>query len=380
MRIGMDARLVFYRRAGTGTYIAELLQALLALDRPDDTYYLLESRKAVEPVVSGKRVIRRGLWTPPHNRFEQLTLPLELASLPLDVLHSPDFIPPFRRLRKCASVITIHDLAFMLYPEILTADSKAYYGQVGKAVKHAGGIIAVSQATAKDIIERLDAPPDRVHVIYEAADTAFRPYNREDKDEQAKITAAYNKFGLPADYILFVGTIEPRKNIPTLLRAYHLLRERRGTKATPTLVIAGQYGWLYQDVFKLAKELKLGDTTRFIGRVDKNILISLYNGAKFLVGPSLYEGFYLPALEAMACGTPVIASNVSSPPEVIGDAGILLDPKDVDAWATAMDRLLDDYDLRADLSKRGIARAACFSWDRAARATREVYSLAVGRP
>ena len=369
MRIGIDARLVFYHKAGIGQYILRLTQSLAQINR-DDAFVLFASRKDSTPIVSQSNFKREKLWTPSHHRFERWALSLELMPFALDVLHSPDFIPPARA--RCPSIITVHDLAFLLYPRFLTRDSARYYGQVDLAARQADHIIAVSESTKRDTIRLLGVPAEKISVIYEAAHPVFSPVTNPDAIERTR--ARYN---LPDNVILFVGTIEPRKNLPTLLRAFRRLRDNYKTDAA--LVIAGNRGWLADEVDSVASELQLGDTVRFLGGVPNEQLVYLYNAAKIFVWPSFYEGFGLPPLEAMACGTPVITSQVSSLPEVVGDAATLINPEDVDGLTVAMWRALSDENLRREMRAKGLKRAQTFSWERAARETLSVYQRVAGK-
>jgi glycosyltransferase involved in cell wall biosynthesis len=304
------------------------------------------------------------MYTPAHHRLEQVALPVEISHLGLNVLHSPDFIPPFRR--NCASVITIHDLNFMLYPHFLTRDSARYYGQIDIAVRRADAIIAVSHATKADIVRLLGVPESKITVIYEAAGAAFKPM-----DDPALPDRVHARFGVRGDFVLFVSTIEPRKNVPTLLRAFRQLLD--DYRLDVQLVLAGQKGWLFEEVFDLVKDLELENDVQFVGRVSTEELVWLYNTARALVAPSIYEGFGLTPLEAMACGTPVIVSDTSSLPEVVGDAGLKVDPYKPDEMAVAMWRLLTDSELHGSLRAKGLTRAGCFSWDRAAQETLALY-------
>jgi glycosyltransferase involved in cell wall biosynthesis len=367
MQIGIDARLVYYRRAGIGQYILRLAEALAETDQENE-FILLQSRKHKQALVEQPNFKRVSLWTPSHHRLEQWTLPLEISPLGLDVLHSPDFIPPFRR--DCKSVITVHDLAFLFYPHILTKESARYYGQIDHAVRNTDHIIAVSKSTRRDIIHHLGVPETRITVIYEAANPIYRPLNDERLLHQVR-----EKYHLPDDFILFVSTIEPRKNVPTLLRAYRQLLD--SYKRSEALVLAGERGWLFEEVFAVVEYLGLESNTLFLGRVPVGDLLYLYNAARLLVHPAVYEGFGLSPLEAMACGTPVVVSNVSSLPEVVGDAALLVDPDDVSGLTVALWRLLTDEDLRVNMREKGLKRAAFFSWEKAARETLAVY-LRVG--
>jgi glycosyltransferase involved in cell wall biosynthesis len=363
MRIGIDARLTHYRQAGISRYTLQLIEALARCD-VDDEFVILQSFRSKRPLLDRPNFTRRQLYTPCHHPLEQLTLPLEISTKGLDVLHSPDFIPPFRR--NCRSVITIHDLVFILYPHFLTKDAARYYGQIDQAVRRTDAIIAVSEATKRDLIRLVGAPEHKISVIYEGASPYFRPMRSPEVTERVR-----ERFGLQQDFILFVSTIEPRKNVPTLLQGFRHLLDAYHPEVK--LVLAGEKGWLYDEVFQRVSDLNLVDDVMFLGRVTTEELLWLYNSAQMLVAPSIYEGFGLTPLEAMACGTPVVVSNVSSLPEVVGDAGLLVNPESVEELAVAMWRVLTDSELRASLMDKGIKRAASFSWDKAARETLKLY-------
>jgi glycosyltransferase involved in cell wall biosynthesis len=368
MRIGIDARLVYYSQAGITQYILRLIQGLAEID-PENEFLILQSRKDKRVIVDRPNFRRVGLWTPSHHRLEQYTLRMEISGLGLDVLHSPDFIPPFHR--NCKSIITIHDLAFLLYPHFLTKESARYYGQIDQAVKRTDHIIAVSESTKRDTIRLLGVPESKISVIYESANPIYRPVNDPEALKQIK-----DKYHINSDFILFVGTIEPRKNLPALLRAYRQLLD--SYKADVKLAVVGRRGWLSEEVFTLVEKLRLANDVLFLGRVPIEDLLHLYNAAQLLAQPSFYEGFGLPPLEAMACGTPVVVSNVSSLPEVVGDAGLLIDPEDVSELTVAIWRVLTDEALRAELIAKGLKRAQCFSWKKTALQTLELY-LRVGQ-
>ena len=364
MRVGIDARLMYYSPGGIAEYTKRLVQALARLEG-DEEFVILHSRKdARQDLVDAPRFRREKLWTPSHHRLESWTLPLELRRLGLDILHSPDFIPPTSNSFR--SVITVHDLAFLLYPHFLTEESARYYGQIDQAVRRADHIIAVSESTKQDTMQLLGVPERKISVIYEAANPIFRQMDREEARRRLS-----EEFDLPEHFVLFVSTLEPRKNITTLLQAYYQLID--DYKLPHKLVLAGRKGWLFDDVFATVSKLKIEDDCFFLGRVPVEHLLYLYNTADVLVHPAFYEGFGLPPLEAMACGTPVVASNVSALPEVVGDAGLLADPNDVEELEVAMYRMLTDNDLRASSIERGLKRSALFSWERAARETLQVY-------
>lgn len=358
MRIGIDCRIAYYTWGGTGVYARRLVQALV--HRPeaaDDQLLILEAARAERPIAADATPnVRRGrLRTPSHHRWEQAALPLELLPYRLDVLHSTDYVPPF--LRRCRSIITVHDLAFLRWPEHLTPDSRAYFnGHIHRAVRSADAIIAVSQATKRDLIELLDVPADKVSVVYEAP-------GLELPVDSSEVQRWLENEGLPKDYVLFAGTLEPRKNLPRLIDAF---AEVRGRGYQGQLVLAGSSGWLADPILALVEKHSAYVQVRPLDA-------RLYAGARLLAMPSLYEGFGLPVLEAMALGIPVLTSNVSSLPEIAGDAALLVDPENAADIADGLWRLLNDQDLARDLVDKGRARAAEFSWERAAVETLRVY-------
>jgi glycosyltransferase involved in cell wall biosynthesis len=366
MRVGIDARLVYYSQAGIGQYILHLVDGLSKVDRENE-YVLLQSRNDDTTILEQPNFKRVSLWTPSHHRLERYSLNVELMRLGLDVLHSPDFIPPHRP--SCKSVITVHDLAFLLYPHFLTKESARYYGHIDQAVRWTDHIIAVSESTKRDTIQHLGVPEDKITVVYEAANPIFEPVARDEARQHV-----LNRHGVDGPFVLFVSTIEPRKNVPTLIRALNQLQECY--KEDVKLVLAGGRGWLFEDAFAVVDELNLDGQVHFVGRVSSQDLLYLYNAAEMLAHPAFYEGFGLPPLEAMACGLPAIVSNVASLPEVVGDAGMLVDPHDVDELTVAMWRVLNDSELREDLQQKGFRQAARFSWERAARETAAIYEIA----
>jgi glycosyltransferase involved in cell wall biosynthesis len=267
--------------------------------------------------------------------------------------------------------VTLHDLAFMLYPTTHTPASRAYYAATGESVRHAERVIAVSQRTASDAVRLLGVDPARVRVVHEAAAPSFSPRAAD------TLAPLAQRLGFDADpgrpYILFVGTLEPRKNVPLLLDAFARLRRRLDAQ----LLVVGGRGWLDEPIFAAHARSGVGDAARFLGSLGEDDLAVLYSHAGVLALPSLYEGFGLPVLEAMACGAPVVCSNAGPLPEVAGDAAVFLNPDDPDAWAATMLDVLTNASLRAELRRRGFARTKEFSWERTARATREVYREAL---
>lgn len=366
MRIGIDARILGYRRAGIGTYILRLVEQLAHIEKNDE-FIILHSRRDPDTIVRQSNFQRHTLYTPSHHTLEQWSLPTETFLLGLDLLHSPDFIPPF--YRNYRSVITVHDLAFLRFPHFVTKEGAHYYGQIDRAVRRTDHVIAVSESTKHDLVTMLGVPDRKITVIHEASDPSYRPIN--DQKLIMETRARYHIAERP--YIIFVSTIEPRKNLPTLLRAIRSLLDDYPSMRDVMVAVAGEKGWLFEEVFALHQELKLDHNVKFLGRVPHEDLPALINGAILHVHPSFYEGFGLTPLEAMACGTPTIVSNVSSLPEVVGDAGIQVPPDSVEAWADAIYSLLEDSALRLVLRDKGLRRAATFSWEKAARQHLEVY-------
>ncbi|MBI2886683.1 MAG: glycosyltransferase family 4 protein [Chloroflexi bacterium] len=370
MRIGIDARLVAYQQGGINTYVRGLARALARVD-PDDDFTLLQSRRSPQPLAAGPNVRVRSLWTPPHHVLEQWSLPLELALQPLEVLHSPDFIPPFRR--RCPAVVTVHDLAFRRYPETKTADSLRYYDQVDRAVADAEAIIAVSEATRVDMGELLGVPRERVDVVYHGVDSCYRP-----TADRTALKDFCRRRGLPERFILWVGALEPRKNLGCLFRTLAEIGSRL-PDSLGTLVLAGPRGWRWEETETLFQRLGIQRRTIFYGPATEEELRLLYNAAWVFVFPSLYEGFGLPPLEAMACGTPVVASSAPALPEVLGDAALYFDPEDPAGLGQHLLRLAEDPPLRERLSRAGVAQAGAFRWEDTAERTLEVYRKAAAR-
>ncbi len=366
MHIGIDARLPFYQMGGISQSVLHLLPALAKLDQANQ-YTIFHSRKDGRSYTpSAANFQRRDLWTPCHHRLEPWSLSTELLPHRLDALHSPDFIPPLWGARR--KIITVHDLNFIFYPEFLTPESLRYYaGKIQSAVKRADAIAVDSEATRQDLMERMRVPADKVTTVLLAANPIY-----ERAHEETAVTATLQKHNLPRGFILFVGTLEPRKNIPTLIKAYDLLRQE--TAVDVPLILVGGKGWIYDDIFAAIDELGLRDHVRHLSGIFDEELAHLYHGAGVLVTPSFYEGFGLPALEAMHCGCPAVVSRRGSLPEIVGPEGLMIDdPEDAAAWADILRRILTDSDLREAVIARGYAQAKTFSWEKTARQTRQLY-------
>jgi glycosyltransferase involved in cell wall biosynthesis len=296
----------------------------------------------------------------------RLPVPIQLALGPLDLLHSPDFTLP--AALGAPTVLTVHDLAFLREPDCAYPTLRAYLQRVvPRSCRRATKVIAVSDSTRRDLLELFDLPPERVVTVLEGADAWVRA------PEPARVEASLKRVGIDRPYLLSVGTLEPRKNYVRLLEAFAVLRSRG---CDLRLVVAGARGWLYEPIFQALDDLSLASHVDFI-RPDDGALPALYAGAEAFVYPSLYEGFGLPPLEAMACGTPVAVSNRASLPEIVNSTGVLFDPLDVEDIAGTTQRLLEDSELRRRLRTAGPQRAATFTWDRAAQETVQVYQSAL---
>lgn len=367
MRIGIDARLPYYRQGGISQYLLHLIQYLAEIDRTNEYTILQLKKDGADYTPAADNFKRSNLFTPCHHRFERLALTAELALKPrLDLLHSPDFIPPFSGGKR--HVITIHDLNFIYFPQFLTADSRRYYAdQIEAAVAKADHISADSHHTRQDIIDILNVPAHKVTTIHLSVNKLYQ--QSYSPQEIEKTLASYN---LPRGYILAVGTIEPRKNYDTLLEAYEILRNS-GSADIP-LVIIGSPGWLHEDFASRIAAHRYADTIFHLTGIFDQQLAHFYHGAGVLVTPSHYEGFGLPGLEALNCGCPIILSNRGSLPEIVGqDAGLLLEPTDAEAWAAAIEQVLHDSALRQKMIEAGYRHAATFSWEKAARETLAIY-------
>ncbi|PJF41135.1 MAG: glycosyltransferase family 1 protein [Chloroflexi bacterium] len=361
MHIGIDARLNYYRVGGISTYTHRIIQALEAIDT-EDQYTIFHSRKAGASLTQAFQ--RANLWTPCHHRLERITLSVELLRYRLDILHSPDFIPPLRGAKY--HIITVHDLNFLHYPQFLTPESFRYYnGQIKQAVTQADHIFADSEATKQDIIDMLNVPAEKITTHKLGVDEHFRPLPAEIL-EQHRAT-----LNLPPEYFLFVGTFEPRKNIVGLLEAYQQLIAE--FPDAPPLVLAGNRGWNFDEMMTRVVAMDLSSHILWRESIAYDALPALYNMAIALITPSFYEGFGLPALEAMACGTVPIVSNRSSLPEVVGDVGLQINPDDPTTIANAMRQAMSDSQWRATMQQAGLRRARQFTWSQTAQVILSVY-------
>lgn len=374
IHIGLNAHLLSlsqsYRGAGISWYIVNLLKNLAQVS-PDFCYSAFLSDRAFQEPSLALYLSRLPTHHPAARiLWEQFIQPMALRRAGVDLLHALAFVAPLAA--PCPFVVTVYDLSFLRYPEAFRPFNRWYLRQFTvNSVKRARAVIAISESTRQDVINLLGAPPERVHTIYCGADEQFRPL------PAAEVAAFRAARSLPETFVLFLGTLEPRKNVDGLIRAYGRWREQE--PEAPPLIIAGGKGWYYQHIFALVQSLNLTGTVRFADYVPQNELALWYNAASLFVYPSHFEGFGLPVLEAMACGVPVITSTASSLPEVTGTAGTacLVNPADTEALAGAMRQVLADQDLRQVMSQQGLNRAAQFRWDKTARETVEVYRQAV---
>src|SRR6185295_10687768 len=300
--------------------------------------------------------------------WQQLRLPRRLKRGDVDLLWSPLITLPLRC--PVPAVVTVHDLTALLFPEAHTLKVRwSLLPFLRPSFEQARRLVAISAATARDLAFHFPQCAEKVQVVYPGIDPEFRPAAPEE------IAATRRELGAPEGYILYAGTLEPRKNVGALIDAWELLRAEDAQ--TPPLVLAGPYGWGSERLARRIAELQKDGLLSF-GRVERSRLVRLFQAARIFVYPSLYEGFGLPAAEALACGVPVVASNTSSLPEVVGDAGLLADPGDAGALAARIQTLLADPGRAAELAARGIERAARFRWERAAREMEEVFREALG--
>jgi glycosyltransferase involved in cell wall biosynthesis len=361
VKIGIDARLTYYRVGGISTYIRRFVQALETLDT-HNRYTIFHSRKTSESLVT--RFKHATLWTPSHHRLERLALSAELLPHRLDIFHSPDFIPPRWGAKKY--IITVHDLTFMHYPQYITSDSKRYYNdQIKIATQQATHIFSDSESTKQDMMSLLNVPSEKITVHRLGVDERFTVLDRD------YIHPMLEGLGLPFGYILHVGTWEPRKNLIGLLRAYQALLKIY--KDAPPIVLVGKEGWLFKELKQEIDTLKLDKHLIWKNNITDEQLPFVYNGAITCITTSFYEGFGLPALEGMACGIVPIVSNRSSLPEISGEVGLLINPDDILSITQALHHLLTNSQWREKESQKAIERAKLFRWDECAKTILNVY-------
>lgn len=372
MRIAIDYTAGIRQGAGIGSYVRNLVAAMLAQDT-DNQYTLLTSGRPTpeRPFPKAANVVGRSILIP--DRYLNILwyrwrVPLSatLFSGKADIYHGPDFVlPPLgKHIRK---VVTIHDLAFLEHPEYAVPSLAAYLREVVPAAVAAADVVAtVSEEVSRTLIQHFQTPREKLTVIPNGVGAHFRRIT-----DPILLDATRHKFGLKHPLVLGVGTLEPRKNHIGLIKAFYQAHKKKSGPAM--LAIAGGQGWLYEETQQLVEELKLERHVRFLGRVTDLELVTLYSMADVFAFPSFFEGFGIPPLEAMACGAPVITSNTSALPEVVDDAAIQVDPGDISALAEAITRLLEDEHLREELRQKGYQRVQQYTWATSARKMLAVY-------
>ena len=373
MRIAIDAHSVGANLGGNETYAVNLIEALAQIDQTNQ-YTLYVTKPAAVQRFSDRWPNFRVRLTLPHTPLVRipLTLSRELRAHPVDLLHVQYTAPPFA---PCPVVATIHDLAFEHLPETFNRRSWMQMRlTVRRTARRAARIITVSEYSRQDIIKTYGIDPELITVTPEAANGVFKPITDDDR-----LSAVRKSYGIERDYILSLCSIQPRKNLVRLIEAYSLLRRLHPEGKLPELVLAGKRAWLDNETMRAAERDEVSTDIHFTGYVADEDLNALYSGATCFVYPSYFEGFGLPVLEAMKCGTPVIAGNRTSIPEVAGEAALLFDPFDVNSLVEALRRILNDSEYRDTLSAKGLHRANEFSWQTTARLTLAAYKKAAGQ-
>lgn len=368
MLIGFDAHSIGTGLGGNETYASNLIEALAEIDSENQYVLYVTKQEAVDRYANrwpNVKVIK----TLPHTPLIRipLTLTAELRRRPVDILHVQYTAPPWA---PCKTVVMIHDLSFEHLPETFKRRSWMQMQlTVRSTARSASHIVTDSNYSREDILRTYRLPEERVTTTPLAASSRFKPV--EDAQE-LKLTL--NKYGIENDYILAVGSIQPRKNIPRLIRAYASLFSQPGAGThIPKLVIAGKPAWLFKETIKTAAASAARDHIIFTGYVPEVDLPALYTGATCFAYPSIFEGFGIPLLEAMGCGTPTITSDRTCFPEVVGDASLMIDPFDEISIADALRRIISDVSLRQQLRSRGFKQSSLFNWRQTARLTLAVY-------
>lgn len=374
MRIGFEGKVLTVQAGGTGRYAINLLRALLAAPAAiasDIEFVIFTGPQTTQELLHGfaGRYCERFLAAKSSLVRALALIPAALRRERIDVFHGLDHVAIPLVGKRGRYVASIHDVIPLKFPHLFTAKHRFMVrAGLARIAKQADLVIAPSQATREDILAYTPLGKDRVCVIPAGCEPQFAP--EADPERLAQVRSRY---ALPAHYILALGTLEPRKNLPALLQAFAELRQRRDVNPQLQLVLAGARGWKEGEIFRTFKRLGLEQTVVFPGFIAEHDLPDVYRGATCFAFPSLYEGFGFPVLEAMACGIPVLASNTSSMPEVAGNAALLVDPGDIAAMAEALYRLLYDAALRTELRRKGLIRSRLFTWDITAQKMLDLY-------
>ncbi len=375
--VALDYTPAYEQGGGIGRYVRELVAALARIDaRTSYRLFVSGAAPGALPPLPGDNFSWRATRLTPRNLARvwhraRLPLPVEVFTGAVDLYHAADFVLP-PHLPSARTLLTVHDLSFVQVPETASPPLKAYLDAVvPRSVRRADHILADSDATRIDLINLYGLPPEKITVLLSGVDSRFKPARA---DEIASVRQKYGLDGV--EFLLAVGTVQPRKNYARLAQALARLRQRGYDLH---LVVAGGAGWLEDPIHQAVRAAGMEQFVHFIGFAPDADLPALYSAACCLAFPSLYEGFGLPVLEAMACGTPVVTSNLSSLPEVAADAALLVDPYDVEALAWALERVVSDTDLRRRLVSQGTTRAAHFTWEASARHLLAVYGQLLSR-
>jgi glycosyltransferase involved in cell wall biosynthesis len=370
LRIAIDARKL--HDYGIGTYVRNVIRQLACQDRTSE-YVLLchpDDCRAVNALGENFRAIPDRAR--PYSFREQISVPMDLRREGVQLFHAPHYVLP--PLVPCRSVVTIHDCIHLMFPQYLPNRLAWGYARavMWAATHRSDRVLTVSESSKRDILRFFHIPPEKVDVIYNGIDERFWTAPPEEL-----IVRVRERYQLTDPFLLYAGNIKPHKNVERLIEAFHRLRD--GGFPDLKLLIIGDQVSKYAALRRAVHRHHLHQHVRFLGFVPTEMLAVLYRLADVFVFPSLYEGFGLPPLEAMASGTPVVTSNVSSLPEVAGDAALLVDPRDPDAIAGAVRMVLTDRTLREDLRRRGLARARNFSWERSVARIRQIYAEVLAR-
>jgi alpha-1,3-rhamnosyl/mannosyltransferase len=377
VHIGIDGRCIQDHFPGIGRYTFNLARAMLPLFGEDEQLVLL--RDPTQPssqdltILAGERVQVVDVPLSPFSLRQQWVVPRLLRRLGADIYHSPYYLMPYRP--GVPVVVTVYDLIPLLFPQLASARARLLFRwTMALALRMASHVIVISEATRRDLLLFFRLSPKKVTTIPLAAAPNFRP------PPPTEVERVRRKYALPNDYVLYLGINKPHKNLVRLVEAWGQIRDSQFAIRNLQLVIAGAWDSRYPESQQRAAALGLETAIRFLGPVAEDDLPALYGGAVLFVFPSECEGFGLPVLEAMACGTAVACANISSLPEVGGDAVLHFDPADVESIAQALCQALADPDLRAELRERGLRQAARFSWKRAAQKTLDLYRRTVSMP